>query len=492
MADHAKRFLALDLGASNGRGLMATFDGEWLTLDEIYRFENRSSQVGKHLYWDVLWLWGHIKQALAKAVAASDEPITSLAVDSWGVDFALLDKGGGLLSNPYCYRDPQTRNIYERIFKRVAKEKIFAIAGLQFMETNSLAQLAAIQESGSPPLVCAATFLHIADLFSYWLTGIAVSEYTMASTSQLLDARERRWSTALIRDMDLPEAIFPPLVMPGTSLGPLQPVLVQELGLDKVSVTATASHDTASAVVAVPAEGSNFAYISSGTWALLGTELDQPLLDDRAFAHNLANEGGVFHTIRLLRNIANMWFLQECRNHWAALGSSYSWSELLTLATQEAPFRAFINPDDPAFFAPGDMPSRIRHYCQATDQAVPETDGAVVRIILESLAFRYREVLEEVEVVVGHRLSPLHIVSGGSRNRLLNQFAANATSRPVIAGPHEATAIGNIMMQLVASGDLATLDEARSLVARSFPVETFLPQESDRWDEEYHRYLTVR
>jgi len=482
-------YIAFDLGASNGRCMVGQFDGERLKLEELHRFENRPIELHGRLFWDILGIYENVRLGLLKVGQNRPPDLVSLGVDTWGCDFALLDEQGKLVGNPYCYRDPQTSGMFEVAFRRVPKDEIFRQTGLQFMELNSLFQLLAMQVRDDPAYRIAATFLHIPDLIHYWLTGARVSEYTNASTSQMLDAHTRDWAYPLIRDMGFPERIFPPVVQPGTGLGKLRSALVSEVSLDQVQVVATATHDTAAAIVAAPAGDAHFAYISSGTWALLGREIDQPLVTEACLRYNITNEGGAFNKITLLRNIANLWLIQECHRQWGLEGEALSWEQITRLADQAQPFLAFLDPDDKAFLLPGNMPRKIQEYCQRTHQAVPQDKSEIVRVALESLAMKYRYILERVVALTDHPVEVVHIIGGGSRNWLLDQFSANAMRAPVLAGPYEATIIGNILVQMVSSGDLGSLVEARNLVRRSFPVEEFTPQDTDQWEEQYQLFI---
>jgi rhamnulokinase len=441
------------------------------------------------LYWDVLGLYQNVEHSL-HTLGRTGRPFASIGIDTWGCDFALLDRQGKLIANPYCYRDRHTEGMYAEAFGRVSKEDIFASTGLQFMELNTLFQLLAMHVHDDPALQSAHTFLHLPDLLNYWLTGVTASEYTNASTSQLLNAVTRDWAYDLIQKLGLPEKIFPPIVQPGERLGSLLPELALKTSLGPVQVVATASHDTAAAIVATPTTGEPYAYLSSGTWGLLGQEIDQPLLTPDCMRLNITNEGGAFGKITLLRNIANLWFLQESRRHWSKAGEQLDWRTLIELANQAPAFTAFIDPDDATFILPGDIPNRIQTYCQQTGQTVPNTRGEILRVALESLALKYRYTLERVQTVSGVQAETFHIIGGGSRNQLLNQFTANALNLPVIAGPDEATAAGNILVQMVGLGHLASLEEARRLVRDSFVTETYLPQDISRWDEAYKQFLT--
>jgi rhamnulokinase len=486
-------FLAFDLGAESGRAVLGRFDGEQLALSEMHRFPNGPVRLPPGLYWNVLSLYTEMKRGLAKTYSESGGQLTSLGLDTWGVDFALLDRAGHLIGNPHHYRDSRNDGMLEKAFAIVPREEIFEQTGIQFMQINGLYQLLSMALHKSPKLEVAATLLMMPDLFNYWLTGRRVCEYTDATTSQCFDPRRGNWAYPLLEKFNLPTHIFPAIVQPGTELGYLLPDVADEVGVShKISVIAPGCHDTASAVAAVPmAEGAelNSAYISSGTWSLVGVETTEPVINAQSLAYNFTNEGGVANTIRLLKNVTGMWPVQECRRTWAQAGEEISYADLTRLAEQAAPFAALINADDPLFLAPGDMPARIRDYCTRTGQTPPDGKGALVRCVLESLALKYRWVIDRAEELIGRPITTVHIVGGGSQNRLLNQFAANATGRPVVTGPVEATAIGNILMQMLAVGQIGSLAEGRALVRKSFPVETYQPQETAAWSDAYQRFL---
>jgi rhamnulokinase len=481
-----KKILAFDLGAESGRALIGGFDGDRLSLEIVHRFPNGAVPTLDTLHWDVLRLYGEMLTGLRKAAEHGD--IASVGVDTWGVDFALLGRGGVLLGNPRHYRDPHTEGIMEQTFAKVPKADIFRQTGIQFMRFNSLFQLLALQRERSPLLDVAETLLFIADLFHYWLTGIKVNEYTDASTSQMLDPTTRTWARDLIGRFGLPERMLGTLVKPGTVLGPLRGGVGGPTG---VPVIAPATHDTAAAVAGVPAQGDSWAYISSGTWSLMGAEIAEPLTHDRVHAVNFTNEGGVGGTIRLLKNIMGLWLVQECRRAWERSGQQYSYEALMRLAAEAAPFVSLVNPDDEAFVLPANMPKALADYCLRTGQPVPQGPGPLVRCALESLALKYRWVLERLEELVGRRLDTIHIVGGGSNNTLLCQLCADACQRPVRAGPVEATAIGNILTQLLGLGLIKTLDEGRAIVRRSFEVTTYEPRNADAWQEPYGRFLRL-
>mgnify|MGYP005836382691 FL=1 len=481
-------FLAFDLGAESGRAVLGTLDDTGLELTEIHRFPNGPVRILDSLHWDVLRLFQEMKAALAKAAPYD---LRGIGVDTWGVDWALLDASGSLVGLPYHYRDRRTDGMMARVFERVPREEVFERTGIQFMEINTLYQLYAMSLRQPELLAAARTFLMMPDLFNYWLTGQKVCEFTEATTSQFYDPRAGDWARGLLERLSLPHQILAPVVPPGTVLGPLLSSVRDEVGLGAVPVIAPACHDTGSAVVAVPAEGPDFMYISSGTWALEGIEVSSPVITAETLRHNFTNEGGAGGTFRLLKNIVGLWLVQECRREWAREGHQMSYDELTRLAAEAEPFRSLVNPDHPVFMPPGDMPRRIQTYCQETGQPVPETYGQVVRTALESLALRFRMALEQLESIAGRRLSPIHIVGGGSQNRLLNQLTADATGRPVIAGPVEATAMGNIIVQAVARGDIGSLREGRELVRRGAGVREYQPRDTAPWDEAYERFVRL-
>lgn len=492
-------YLALDLGAESGRGLLGRFDGERLTLDEVHRFANGPVRLLDTLHWDFLRLADEIKTALRK-VAATDRALDGVGVDTWGVDFGLIGRGETLLGNPVHYRDARTEGMLEAAFRRVPRERIYEITGLQFMPFNTLYQLLAMRLSESPLLEVAETLLMMPDLLAWLLTGRRVGERTNASTTQLLDPRTGRWSDALCAELNLPRSILPDLVEPGTELGPLRPALAEEVGLtgQRLTVLAPATHDTASAVAAVPvvrpagvaaAVGPpDWCYLSSGTWSLLGVEVSQPVITAETLRANFTNEGGVVGTTRLLKNIMGLWLVQECRRTWARQGHDYSYDELLVRAQAARPFAALVDPDDATFLSPGDMPARLAAYCTRTGQKPPADQGGFVRCALESLALKYRWTIERLEAILGTTIRTIYVVGGGTRNTLLCQFTADACNRPVHAGPVEATAAGNVLLQAMARGRIGTLADARSIVARSFPVTVYEPRDPAAWTDAVGRF----
>jgi rhamnulokinase len=485
-----KKILAFDLGAESGRGLIGKFDGRRLALDVIHRFPNGGVPTLDSLHWDILRLYQEILNGLRKAAAEHGE-LACVGIDTWGVDFGLLGRGGVLLGNPRHYRDPHTEGILDSAFAVVPREQIYKKTGIQFMRFNSLYQLLAMKRAKSPLLDVAETFLMIPDLLHYWLTGMKVVEYSNASTTQMVGPVTRSWATDLVAALGLPDRIFGTIIQPGTLLGPLRNQIVSQTGLSSIPVIAPATHDTGSAVAAAPAKGDSWAYISSGTWSLMGAEVRQPVTHAKALEYNFTNEGGVDGTIRLLKNIMGLWLIQECRRTWENEGTSYTYEALMKMAEDAAPFTATVNPDDDTFILPPHMPRAIADYCLKTGQTAPSTPGGIVRCALESLALRYRWVLEKLEELTGKRLDVIHIVGGGSQNTLLCQLTADACNRTVVAGPVEATAIGNVLVQAIGLRLIGNLSEARDIVRESFEVREYAPREPGRWAESYQRFAKV-
>ena len=484
-------FLAFDLGAASGRAVIGRFDGERLVLEEIHRFPNGPVRVRRNLHWDTLRIYEELKHGLTRATCVGGFEVVSLGLDTWGVDFALLDKRGALLGNPYHYRDERTDGILEKAFSRVSKEEIFEQTGIQFLQINTLYQLLSMVLHESPLLSIVDTLLMTPDLLNYWLTNRKVSERTIASTSQCFNPNTGDWATSLIERMDISPHIFPEIVQPGTILGELTPDVADATGAKDVLVVAPGCHDTACAVAAVPAQSKHYAYLSSGTWSIVGAEVREPVINAKSLAYNFTNEGGVCDTIRLLSNMTGLWLIQECQRTWAAEGEMLSYDEITHLAQAAPPFTALVDTDANEFLSPGDMPTRVREFCLRTGQNPPGTKGSVVRTILESLALKYRWMFEKLEELLEQRLEPMHIMGGGSQNELLNQFTADAINRPVVTGPVEATATGNVLMQMLALGHIASLEEGRDIVRRSFEMRTYQPGETSLWDEAYERYLNL-
>ncbi|MFN4261832.1 MAG: rhamnulokinase [Gemmataceae bacterium] len=485
-----KKLLAFDLGAESGRGLIGNFDGRQLRLEVAHRFANGAVRTLDTLHWDVLRLYSEMLTTLRKC-AADFGGIDCLGVDTWGVDFALLGRDGTLLGNPRHYRDPHTEGMLEAAFQRVPQLEIFQQTGIQFMRINTLYQLLALQRDRSPLLEVAEHFLMIPDLFHYFFTGIKVNEFTDASTSQLINPHTRQWAYDLLNAFGLPVKIFGNLITPGTVLGPLRKTIVSDTGVGAVPVIAPATHDTASAVVAAPAQGESWAYISSGTWSLMGVEIPEPHVGAAVLQANFTNEGGMGGTVRFLKNIMGLWLVQECRRAWERAGKTYTYDELTRMAEAAAPFTCIVNPDDAAFLLPTDMPAALGDFCRQTDQSAPSDPGTVIRCVLESLACRYRWVLAKLEELLGQRFEVIHIVGGGSQNALLCQFTADCCNRPVVAGPVEATAIGNVLVQALGLGLLGSLADAREVVRNSFEVKRYEPKDADKWEEVYGRFTRL-
>lgn len=477
---NAARFLALDLGASSGRAVVGTLDGGRLELHEVHRFANGPVSILGRLHWNLPALFEEIKVGIQRA--AEIGPLESMGVDTWGVDFGLLTEQGSLLGPVYHYRDRRNDGALDKLLARVAREKVYGTTGLQFMPINTLCQLLVAAEE-DPTLVQNATqLLFVPDLLNYWLTGERRSEYTIASTSQMLAVNERAWALDLLQELNLPTRILLSIVNPGTTLGPLHGAVIEELGVPACDVVATAAHDTAAAVAAVPAQQPDgWAYISSGTWSLVGVETAAPITSDAALESNFTNEGGIDGTIRLLKNVAGLWLLQESRRTWAEAGHDHTFDELTAAAAVAPPRRSYIDPDDACFAPPGDMPQRIATWCTEHGQAVPETPGQFARCIFESLALKYRVHIERLEKITGAPISVIQIVGGGALNELLCQLTADVTARTVIAGPAEATAAGNIMVQALGRGYVKSRAEIRQVMAASSPLRTYEPQDTGPW-----------
>lgn len=469
---------AIDLGAESGRVMLARFDGDSLRLEEAHRFPNTPVRVRETLHWDVLNLWAEIKRGLSLCLARASGPLTSLGVDTWAVDFALLDAHGELLGQPVHYRDRRTEGMIELMDRRVGKAQVFEQTGIQFLPINSLYQLMSLVEKQSPQLRAAHTFLTIPDLLNYWLTGAQACEFTNATTTQLFNPRTGHWATELMDALQIPRAIFPAIVQPGTPLGQYE----------GVPVIAPACHDTGSAVAAVPTRTPHYAYISSGTWSLVGLEVTAPIINAAALAANVTNEGGVAGTYRFLKNVMGLWIIQQCRATWEAQGQAYTYAELAQLAEAAPPLRSLIDPNDARFLPVGHHPQLVQALCAEGSQPVPQTPGEIVRCVLDSLAVTYAAVLRTLLHLAGTTCEVIHIVGGGARNELLNQLTANATGWPVVAGPVEATALGNALVQLIARGELADLAQARKLVVKMSDLRYYEPHDRARWSEAVQRY----
>lgn len=487
-------YLAIDLGAESGRVMAGLFDGRQVRLEELHRFPNGPVNVADTMRWDLLRLWSEIQSGLAKAAGRFGQQIVSVGVDTWGVDFVLLSKTGEMLGQPYHYRDRRTQGVMEQTFRRVPRSEVFSQTGIQFMEINSLYQLVAMNQKNGPLVEQADRILLIPDFFHWLLSGSRVVEFTNATTSQMFHPVNRTWSFDLLRKLNLPTQMFGDVVNPGTKLGNLREDVARRAGLPRLDVVAPATHDTAAAVAAIPTRNTgraNWAYISSGTWSLMGLELPHAVLTQRALELNVTNEGGIDGTYRLLKNIMGLWLVQECRRSFERDGSAYDYGLLAQVARDAKPFRAFVNPDDNCFLSPPDMPEAIREWCRQTNQEIPDSAGGIVRCALESLALKYRTVLGQLEELSGERVEVIHIVGGGTQNELLNQLTANATGRPVVTGPVEATALGNILIQARTAGAVGSLEEIRSVVRASSTVKQYEPQNVAAWDEAFQRFQAV-
>ena len=481
--------LGFDFGASSGRAMLGVFDGERIEIEEIHRFSNDPVMLCGRFVWDVPRLVYEMKQALLK-LSRTGLHVDAIGIDTWGVDFGMLDKNGHLLGLPVHYRDDRTLGMREKVREIIPDKELFAHTGLAYNQFNTLYQLYAMKLEGDPVLEKAADLLFMPDLLAYFLTGKKGTEYTVASTSELINPYTREWDIPLMEKLGLPTGFLGEVKLPGTVRGTLLKDIAKECGVDEIPVIAIGGHDTASAVAAVPAREKDFAYISSGTWSLLGAEIEEPLCAESVMNANYTNEGGVDGSIRLLKNIMGLWIIQECKREWDRRSDAVGFAELVEMAVKAPAFKAIIDVDDPCFMAPGDMPNRIQAYCERTGQAVPKGRGEISRVIYEGLALKYRWAVERLEEVLGHPVKVLHIVGGGSKNALLNRFTAEAIKRPVVAGPGEGTVIGNLLMQAKALGAIADIPELRRVVEASFPTETFLPEtDGSAWDAAYTEYI---
>ena len=484
-------FLAFDLGAESGRAVLGTLDGRRLSIHEVRRFPNTPLALSGHIHWNVYALFDEMKAAMREAAAAIGARPASLGVDTWGVDFGLLARDGKLLGLPFCYRDHRNVGAMEEYFKLVPRPDLYEATGIQFMPFNTLFQVYAMVRERSPLLDAAADLLFMPDLFNYLLTGKKAAEFTIATTSQMLDPRTKTWIPGLFQAMGLSKKILRDIIDPGTVLGPLTEEVAARTGLRDVLVVATAGHDTAAAVAAAPAEGRNWAYISSGTWSLVGVEEKAPVISPRSLESNFTNEGGVGGTIRFLKNVSGLWLVQGCRKAWAEDGP-LSYEDLVREAAGAAAFAVLIDPDDPGFLNPPDMPEAIAGYCRRTGQKPPGSRAALVRSLLESLALKYRLVIDQLRLIVGHPIEKIHVIGGGSRNALLCQLTADATGLPVVAGPAEATAVGNILVQAMAMGRVSSPTELRTIIRDSFELLTYEPAgTAAAWDAAYGRFRQI-
>lgn len=484
-----KRVLAFDFGASSGRAMLATFDGTTFDMKEIHRFSNDPVSVNGVLYWDVLRLYHEIKQGILKGVQAGG--FDCIGIDTWGVDFGLIDKNGNLLSNPIHYRDNYTTGIPEEVYKTISRDDLYAKTGIQIMNFNTIFQLVAYTLKKNDTINQADKMLLVPDLFNYFLTGEKKAEYTEASTTQLLDPTTKDWNYDLCKLLNIPTDILPPIIQSGTIYGKLTDDLCEELGCEKVPVISVASHDTASAIVATPNTGKDFIYISCGTWSLFGTECDHAIINDKTSGYNLTNEGGFDQKTTLLKNIMGLWLIQQSRKYWVSIGENVTYGDLEQAALKEKPFTCFIDPDDDTFVAPGNMPKRVQEYCKRTGQYVPQTKGEIMRCIYESLALKYRYAYDSIQDVTGKSYDSIHMLGGGTKDNFLCQLTANATNTTVYAGPIEATVTGNIAACLVALGEINGLAEAREIIKASTTPIIYQGDRTLDWDVAYQKFRTL-
>lgn len=483
MAIH--RFAAVDLGATSGRVILATVGDGKISLEEILRFPDPIIEMQGHFYWDLPAIYKSVIDGLG-AIAARGEKIESIGIDTWGVDFAMFGRDGAMLRLPYCYRDPHTEGAPEKFFERMPCRTLYEKTGIQIMNFNSVFQFDTLRRNGCSALEAADKILFIPDALAYLLTGNAVTEYTIASTAQMIDPRTKQWDADILGELGLAPEKFGRMVMPGDAIGPLTAEVQRLTGLGAVPVVAVASHDTGSAVAAVPAENDDFAYLSSGTWSLMGIESKEPIIDERSFAMNFTNEGGVEGTVRVLKNICGMWLLERCRAEWPET----DYSKITAEAERAEPFRSVINPDAQCFANPASMTEAIAEYCRRTGQPVPETVGQYARCIFESLALRYRQVTEMLKTLSQHPIERLYVIGGGARNEMLNRFTADATGIPVETGSSESTAIGNVMMQAKHAGVAGSMAEMRRIIRASLTdSRRYEPADGDKWQAAYEMYL---
>lgn len=483
MAIH--RFVAVDLGATSGRVILASIDGGNVSLEEIVRFPDPIIRMQGHLYWDLPAIYQSVIEGLG-VIARRGERIESIGIDSWGVDFVMFGRDGGMLRLPYCYRDPHTEGAPEEFFKRMPRRMLYEKTGIQIMNFNSVFQFDTLRRNGCSALEAADKILFIPDALAYMLTGRAVTEYTIASTAQMVDPRTKQWDADILAELGLSADKFGPMTMPATEIGTLTEEVQRLTGLGAVPVVAVAGHDTGSAVAAVPAVEENFAYLSSGTWSLMGIESKEPIITERSFALNFTNEGGIEGTVRVLKNICGMWLLERCRSEWPEM----SYAHLMAAAEGAEPFRSLINPDAPCFANPASMCGAIADYCRGTDQPVPDSVGAYARCIFESLALRYRQVVEMLGSLAPHPIERLYVIGGGARNRMLNAFTADATGITVETGSSESTALGNVMMQAKRAGVAGSVDRMRRMIRSSLgKVDRYTPRDREKWDAAYALFL---
>jgi rhamnulokinase len=483
-------FLAFDIGASSGRGVLGELRDDALRIREVCRFPNGMIPVRGHLHWNIFNLFEHVKEGLKNCAEESNTRPASVGIDTWGVDFGLLSRDGCILGLPHGYRDSRTDGAMESFFRKIPRERVYELTGIQFLQFNSLFQLEAMVRDGSSLLDVATDLLFMPDLLNYLLSGIKKTEFTFATTSQLYNPIKKSWEEEMLSALGLPLSLMQEIVQPGTIIGETAADISNEVGLEPILLVAVATHDTGSAVAAVPAGGKGWAYISSGTWSLMGIEIEEPIINEQSLQLNFTNEGGVGGTFRFLKNIAGLWLFEECRRIWSKKRNR-DYDDLIASAEHAEPFAALIDPDWNGFLSPPHMPEAIRRFCRETRQAVPDSSGSLVRCILESLALKYRFVLEQLRQLSPEPIDRIHIIGGGVRNKLLCQYTANATALPVIAGPVEATAVGNIMVQALSAGCVGSLDEMREVIGRSFEPEKYEPQNAKEWEMAYNKFQSI-
>ncbi len=482
-------FIAFDLGATSGRAIAGTLADGKIAMEEISRFNNGIIPVGEHFHWDILGIYNILRNSLKTCAVEGKFQPESIGIDTWGVDFGLIAKDGSLLGEPYAYRDPHTNGMMDEYFKLMPREKVYDLTGIQFMQFNSLFQLFTMKRNGSSLLEAAQDLLFLPDLLNYLFTGVKKAEFTIASTSQMLNPKTMNWAKELFDVFESPVSLMQEIVLPGTVVGLLTDAIAKETGIGKIPVVAVGAHDTASAIAAVPAEGENWAYLSSGTWSLMGIETRKPLIDKETEAMNFTNEGGVEGTFRFLKNITGLWLLEQCRKDWER--ENYSYERLVDMAKTEKPFLCFVDPDAPDFMNPESMVKAICNYCSRTGQKAPETTGQIVRCIFESLAMKYWHTIKLLKRVSPHPIEKLYVIGGGSRNAYLCQLTANAIGMPVVAGPAEGTAMGNLLVQAMALGHLNSLADIRKVVRNSVETKTYLPQDVAEWDKAYEQFRSI-
>lgn len=480
-------FLAFDLGASSGRALLGTLENGKLELTEIHRFKNQMTEVQGSFFWNIFSLFDELKTGLKKCISEYDIQPDSIGIDTWGVDYALVTPDGYIVGLPFAYRDHRTDTAMDDFFRIMDKKETYSLTGIQFLQFNSLFQLFASVQKNYSGLKAAQSLLFMPDALNYLFSGVKSTEYTIASTSQMLKPGKPEWEDKLFKAAGISKSLFTEITQPGNILGPILPEILEETGSREIPCIAVAGHDTASAIVSVPVIGENWAYLSSGTWSLLGIESPEPLVSEKTLEMNFTNEGGVQGTTRFLKNIMGMWLIQECKRVWDD-EDEISWQEIVDCSNDVEPFRCFINPDDSSFLNPGNMPKAIRKYCENTGQYVPKTKGEIARCIYDSLVLKYRFTIRQIESVTGQKIEKIHIIGGGAHNKMMNQLTADATGIPVFAGPTEATAIGNIMMQAKAMGKVKSLVEIREVVRNSFDVNLYNPVADLDWEEAYSRF----